>query len=423
MSRSGVNYLFSELDGYKVIQVQRKAALDEIASLHEDRIINSSVEDLVNYIIVKFETEVPILDTENATVDQREAAVTVSGFMYGLDRGETRSVPGTLVTLEVPFKGDATMFRIQASTFTSAPPIGEIRGQTLVLSASGTELDSTQVQASFDRSLHDVGQYLEWLRRDFSSFNADLPGIARQAIEARRQKLLANRNLVSNLSFKLKERSDAPRTFVVPMQRKKIEPRLPPAAKTAFTPEPSLTNEDYAAILKIIHDMTLVMERSPAAFATMDEEHIRQHYLVQLNGQFEGKATGETFNASGKTDILIRQDGKNIFIAECKFWHGEKAFLETIDQLVSYLSWRDTKTAIIVFNRNRDFTNVLQKIKDATARHPLYKTGPKVDNETQFRYVFGQQTDPNREVTITVMAFDIPQPEGASSGEPRISSL
>jgi hypothetical protein len=31
-----------------------------------------------------------------------------------------------------------------------------------------------------------------------------------------------------------------------------------------------------------------VMERSPSAFASMGEEDIRQHFLVQLNGQFEG---------------------------------------------------------------------------------------------------------------------------------------
>jgi hypothetical protein len=65
-----------------------------------------------------------------------------------------------------------------------------------------------------------------------------------------------------------------------------------------------------------------------------------------LNGVFEGQATGETFNFQGKTDILIRAQGKNIFIAECKFWKGEKVFLETIDQLLSYLSWRDSKAAI-----------------------------------------------------------------------------
>ena len=40
----------------------------------------------------------------------------------------------------------------------------------------------------------------------------------------------------------------------------------------------------------------------------------------------EGQATGETFNAAGKTDILLRIDGKNVFIGECKFWKGPKAF-------------------------------------------------------------------------------------------------
>ena len=37
-----------------------------------------------------------------------------------------------------------------------------------------------------------------------------------------------------------------------------------------------------------------------------------------LNAQFEGKAAGEVFNGQGKTDILIREGGRNAFIAECK---------------------------------------------------------------------------------------------------------
>jgi len=45
----------------------------------------------------------------------------------------------------------------------------------------------------------------------------------------------------------------------------------------------------------------------------MDEESIRQHFLVQLNGQYEGQATGETFNFEGKTDILVRSEGKKHF--------------------------------------------------------------------------------------------------------------
>ncbi len=71
--------------------------------------------------------------------------------------------------------------------------------------------------------------------------------------------------------------------------------------------------------------MVMVMERSPQDFKDMKEEDLRQHFLVQLNGQYEGQATGETFNYDGKTDILIRIDGRNIFIAECKYWGGPSA--------------------------------------------------------------------------------------------------
>ena len=96
-------------------------------------------------------------------------------------------------------------------------------------------------------------------------------------------------------------------------------------------------------------------------------------FLVQLNGAYEGQATGETFNGEGKTDILIRVEGKNIFVAECKFWSGEKAFLATIDQLLSYLCWRDTKAAVVVFNRNAGFSAVLAKIAEARPK-PLPTT-------------------------------------------------
>lgn len=93
-------------------------------------------------------------------------------------------------------------------------------------------------------------------------------------------------------------------------------------------------------------------------------------FLVPLNGHYEGAATGETFNYDGETDILIRVDGRNIFIAECKFWNGPKKLIDTINQLLGYMAWRDTKTAIILFNKNKSFSEVLEKIAATAAQHP-----------------------------------------------------
>lgn len=267
--------LFFEYDMFSVLENQRRQVQNEVAGVPEQRLLNTSVEDLVRYFVEKYQLDVPVLDVENAVADQNEATVEVSGFRYGLDRGETRSVPGTAVTLEVPFSGDPKMFKVKPSTWNSAPPHAEIRDHTVLLRQSGTQLAASEVQANFDRAIKDIDQYLDWQRNDANGYNSQLPTLARQAIEQRRNKLLANQNLVSGLKFKLKERDGAPKTYAAPVHRKRIEPRLPPASSAPFKPEPTLPEEDYLNILKIIHDMTLVMERSPAAFSHMGEEDIR----------------------------------------------------------------------------------------------------------------------------------------------------
>jgi hypothetical protein len=141
----------------------------------------------------------------------------------------------------------------------------------------------------------------------------------------------------------------------------------------------------------------------------MGEEDLRQHFLVQLNGHFEGAASGETFNFQGKTDILIRERDRNVFVAECKFWSGEANFLATISQLLSYLSWRDTKAGVLMFNRNKDFSGVLQTIENSLAKHSHLKRGPEREALTRFRCVFGNPLDHNREIILSVLAFDVPK--------------
>ena len=165
----------------------------------------------------------------------------------------------------------------------------------------------------------------------------------------------------------------------------------------------------YEHVLRVIHNMTQVMERSPSAFHEMEEETLRHHFLVQLNGQFEGAATGETFNANGKTDILLRHGGRNVFIAECKFWGGPKNFDETVDQLLGYTSWRDTKTAILVFNRETATSTVLDGVAKRAAAHSNYKRQLDYKHESGFRYAFHQNGDRNRELLLTVLVFDIPR--------------
>ena len=83
---------------------------------------------------------------------------------------------------------------------------------------------------------------------------------------------------------------------------------------------------------------------------------------------------------------------------------------DTIDQLLGYSSWRDTKTAVVVFNRNRDFSKVLATIPGAASAHPQFKKELPGSTDTVFRYLFANRDDRNRELYLTVMAFDVPTP-------------
>jgi hypothetical protein len=292
--------------------------------------------------------------------------------------------------------------------FTLNPPAGKVQNGELVLRIEGTDLTPEQVRAEIDRALVHIENCLINLRTNVQDLNNSIATIARNAIEQRRQKLLGDRSLVSSLGFKMKERQGAPRTYVAPEVRRKLSRALPPASTTPYKPEPTLSVPDYEYILSVIENMAKVMELSPSAFVSMDEESLRSHFLVQLNGHYEGQATGETFNYEGKTDILIRSDGRNIFIAECKYWGGAKKLLETLDQLLGYSSWRDTKVAVIVFNRNKDFSKVLKTIQETTRIHSNCKRDLGPQSETNFRYIFSHRDDASREMTLTVLTFDVP---------------
>ena len=405
-----MNSLFSGIDWRNASDSQLKSLCDEIARFDGNRLLNTSVDDLCDYFVNKYRIEVPVLREDHIVADQNEQQIDVSQDPMRDIRNRSRPfyVPGIRVEITVPFDGDARLFKVQPTLLSLNPPVAEIRKCTLILEIQGAGLQADQARNSINRELLEIKRYLDALRVNADELNNQLPQFARNAIEGRREKLLENQNLVASLGFPLKERGDTPKTFVDPEVRRKITPILPDASTKPYKPEPTLSMDDYNHILNVIQNMARVMELSPAAFVDLKEEFLRSHFLVQLNGHYEGGATGETFNYEGKTDILIRKDGKNIFIAECKFWGGQKKFSETIDQLLSYSSWRDTKVAIIIFNKNKNFSAVLDAIEPTAAAHSNYKKSIGRQSETSFRYTFAHKNDANREMTLTVLAFDVP---------------
>ena len=180
-------------------------------------------------------------------------------------------------------------------------------------------------------------------------------------------KILRLRNTAASLGFTMQRRHDAPPTYISPVVRR----RLPIELKSVegYRPEPEMHESDYQNVIKIIESMTWVMERSPSTFSKMPEEVLRDHYLVQLNGQYES-ATSETFNANGDGHPCQRQKPQHFHCrmqdmacaAECH---------RGLTSVLPSLPWHeDTKAALMIFSHNKEFSSLLAKLWEQVEAHP-----------------------------------------------------
>jgi len=119
---------------------------------------------------------------------------------------------------------------------------------------------------------------------------------------------------------------------------------------------------------------------------------------------------GEAFNKKGKTDILLKyaKDGTNVFVAECKFWKGKNKLYEAIDQLLGYLTHRDSKTALIIFVNQKEFISVVDTLKNVIKEHPQFKRHIKDSYEPSVSYEFTLPQDSQKLIQIETMLFHFP---------------
>jgi len=325
------------------------------------------------------------------------------------DRDTPVPVDGTLVRVRVPFTGDPILFGLQASTWSLNPPQGELSGTTVVFErAWGSTPPTDEVERWVDEEVSRLRQHVGFQAGEVLQHNTQLRPTALQRIRDRRFHLLASQNLQASLPFKMHPRPDAPLTFVPEGIKRKSIP-LPPANTSPYRPEPALSDQQFEDILRTIRAMGHSMERTPGAYSSLGEEDLRSVMLMSLNAQFEGGATGETFNVSGKTDILIRQGDRNLFIGECKIWDGPKTLTDAIGQVLGYLAWRDTRAAVILFVRRTDFGAVREKIPQTVAEHAQFQRKLGYESGAEWHYKFVQPGDPIRELTLAVIAFHLPR--------------
>lgn len=276
------------------------------------------------------------------------------------------------------------------------------------LSSEMKELNSTQqrriVDKEFAEQIYTTQTRMEALNKEIKEFNISLIEFVKDEIKRKIESdsLLAgfSEAIGVNLIAKQEEKKGGNRISILP---KKIETMLP--NKKVYNGY-YFDKENYVLLLKTIREHIKATENLPKPIQELsDEELIRDTFLWALNENFI-VATGETFRAAGKTDICVNFEDRSAFIAECKIWRGNSTFISALNQLYSYLTWRDCKIALMFFNlENKNFGLLLNNIEKLITTHKNFVSKSK-KAENEWECVFKKETDYTETLTLNIFVAD-----------------
>lgn len=400
------------LDGplHRELAAAAKAAFDLLWSCGASELLARPEADLAEELVGLASFEPPVLARGEAYL-AAPSEVTEPGERDG----QPVQATFTRYTLVVPVTGHASLLEIGSAVWLIHHPVrGEMdgRAKTVRLHCNGLR-DPRRLKVHFEYALDRVESHVSVIGAVVQAHNRQMADQLPAALAQRKAKLLKDLEVQARIGYRLQRRADADR-YSVPVRRRTLDPRCRPAASAPASqpaPEPVLDDADYEAALAVLRNARNALERSPSMTAKLHEEEVRDLLLMGLNTQFEGKAGGEVFNYSGKTDILIREGDRNVFIGECKIYDPAykqgigRVITEALDQLLGYLAWRDTKAALLLFIRDANVSAVAGQALATIKDHPNCKRPGKTSSEERHDFVFRAAGDENREIRLAFLPF------------------
>ena len=269
-------------------------------------------------------------------------------------------------------------------------------------------MESTEHETQVDVSGDPNRFYVEASSAEVERHNVELRTTIERTIRARKERIQKAEGVAARLGLPTKRNPNAPDVQPIKVERKLVRP-LPPVQPGSYEPEYGIDDDTYEHILAVIRHEIATFEATPSTYSGLGEEDLRNILLAHLNGHYEGGATGETFRKAGKTDIRIEAENRAAFVAECKLWAGPKGLSNALDQLLDYLTWRDCKAALVIFNKHiKGFTSILEKCPPELRSHPKFKR-PIVSKgrAADWRFCFESADDELREVTVHVFVANL----------------
>jgi hypothetical protein len=403
--------LFSDGDLHSALEGHRKQTMAKVDELPQGQFVASDDATVTAHVMSVMNIEPIAIYEDRAEMTQNETTMDVSDWyaQRGFPGGNTR-VPAIRVVVTIPFTGDADLFKLRPQQYTLSDYCAEVRpgsasrpGQLAITIEYPAKTDPKEFKEELDRTLSGIRSHIAVQKNQIEQFLAQLPDAIKEAINRRRKRLEQHdkiRNII-NIPMPTKpgavEPLDIKRNLVVP---------LSPAASPSK--DYQIDDATFEHILKVIRHEGATMETARETFFKLGEEELRDMLLAHLNGHYQGGAKGEAFRGTGKTDISIERENRAAFVAECKLWKGGKQLSEALDQLLGYLTWRDGKTALVLFNKDAaGFAEIQAKLPDAIKSHPRHVAPIAGAPAGEWRFRFKSKEDDARLVTVHVFLFSL----------------
>ncbi len=259
-----------------------------------------------------------------------------------------------LYQLSIPILTGDTQFLTKTPSAGSFNfPRGEICGRKILLKID-VDRNNTTAGLLYNRGQEEKNKILKFLsvvNSDIEKFNARITHLA--ISKYRNTKLeIGNHKQIFN-GF---EKEDA--QVLKPENFEKYKPqydRMKTEYKTGVKKEKIFANNFYKMLLDIISTVGENIEKDKSLHS-LKEEQLRSIFGGRLKDIPLTTISYENKNKNGKTDISILFENKLLFVIECKCGTGEQLIIESLEQLLGYLTEKELYCSLIFFNKTKTVT-------------------------------------------------------------------
>jgi hypothetical protein len=409
------HFLFSKNLLQDVLEYQNNSIMNRIENIPKDQFLNTSEDQIIEHVESFLKINPLRIFEDDKTMEQSEVDIDVSHIrsIDSFGRSGPILAKGIRVVVSIPYTGDEDLWR-SATSRTFGIYCGRVNRKTNsgigivdIIYEQPINDDPAKIKNFIEVQINGIKSEISEQYQLIENYNNGIRTRIEQSIRVRKERLKKHEDIIDFIGIPLKKRDGVPEYKKIDITKRIIKP-LPSASKDGYKPEPGISIDDFEYILNIIRHEGRTFESTPKTFNVHNEEELRDILLAHLNGHLQGNATGETFRKKGRTDIRIEDDNRAAFVGECKIWYGKKELFEAIDQLLGYLTWRDCKAALIVFNKNnKKFSDLLITIPNSVISHSHFIKELSSSQDGEWRYLFKSEEDENRQIMLHVFVFNI----------------